>query len=128
MMAEARTGARAFPGGWPLTASVGEILGRAKAFIAHPGAARALRLQKLDDLQARLDEGLLRVAPLDGERRRLHGRTPFLFRRELWLSERNFPAPRSGLGNPGGERIPAARRWRGDSCDQMAQAFIREEQ
>ncbi len=45
-------------------AAVGEILARAKASIAHPSAALARRLQKLDDLQDRLDEGLLRVAAL----------------------------------------------------------------
>ncbi|MGO8740470.1 dynamin family protein [Rhodoblastus sp.] len=45
-------------------APVGEILARAKSSIRHPGGAMALLLQKLDDLQARLDEGLLRVAAL----------------------------------------------------------------
>ncbi len=45
-------------------ASVGEILARARSSIRHPSGALALQLKKLDDLQARLDEGLLRVAAL----------------------------------------------------------------
>ena len=45
-------------------ASVGEILSRAKACIPRPSAAQARLLEKLDDLQARLDEGHLRVAAL----------------------------------------------------------------
>ncbi|WP_298352456.1 hypothetical protein [Rhodoblastus sp.] len=81
--------------------------GAQKASIARPSAALALRLQKLDDLQARLNEGLLRVAALDGEKRRLRDRTPFLFRREPWLSERNFAAPSSGW-----EMLLVSESWR----------------
>lgn len=41
-----------------------ELLLRVKASIPHPGEAQGLLLARLDDLQARLDEGLLRVAAL----------------------------------------------------------------
>jgi ribosome biogenesis GTPase A len=45
-------------------ASVDEILAKAKALIPYPSAAQASLLEKLGDLQARLDEGHLRVAAL----------------------------------------------------------------
>ena len=41
-----------------------EFLARVKASIPHPSEAQGLLLARLDDLQARLDEGLLRVAAL----------------------------------------------------------------
>ncbi len=44
--------------------SVGELLARAQASIARPSEAQALLLGKVGDLQARLDEGRLRVAAL----------------------------------------------------------------
>ena len=140
-------------------ASVGEILARARSSIRHPSGALALQLKKLDDLQARLDEGLLRVAALGqfkrGKSTLLNallgapllpmGVTPVTVL-PTFIRTGDRPRVRIDLDDEQrsvvqgeGDEVAGIldqfisearnpRRRRGDPLDQMAEAFVRQEQ